>query len=89
MQVSSLGWEDPPEKEMATHSRILTWRTSWTEEPGGRQSTGLQEQNMTEHTAHNIPRHLTRNCELEVMSLCVSVEELPASCFFFFFLSCF
>ena len=33
--VPSLGWEDPPEKEMATHSSILAWRILWTEEPGG------------------------------------------------------
>ena len=41
-QVPSLGWEDPWEEEMATHSRILAWRVSWTEEPGGLQSKGLQ-----------------------------------------------
>ena len=40
--VRSLGWEDPLEKEMATHSRILAWRIPWTEEPGGLQSLGLQ-----------------------------------------------
>ena len=33
--VQSLGWEDPLEKEMATHSSILAWGISWTEEPGG------------------------------------------------------
>ena len=33
-QVQSLGWEDPLEKEMATHSSILAWRIPWTEEPG-------------------------------------------------------
>ena len=37
--VRSLGWEDPLEKEMATHSSILAWRIPWTEEPGGLQST--------------------------------------------------
>ena len=41
-QVRSLGWEDPLEKEMATHSSILAWKTSWTEEPGGLQSMGSQ-----------------------------------------------
>ena len=41
--VRSLGWEDPLEKEMATHSSILTWRIPWTEEPGGLQSMGLQQ----------------------------------------------
>ena len=34
----SLGWEDPLEKEMATHSSILAWESPWTEEPGGLQS---------------------------------------------------
>ena len=34
-QVRSLGWEDPLEKGMATHSNILAWRIPWTEEPGG------------------------------------------------------
>ena len=38
----SLGWEDPLEKEMATHSSILAWKISWTEEPGGLQSMGSQ-----------------------------------------------
>ena len=33
-QVRFLGWEDPLEKEMATHSSILAWRIPWTEEPG-------------------------------------------------------
>ena len=40
--VRSLVWEDPLEKEMATHSNILAWRIPWTEEPGGLQSTGSQ-----------------------------------------------
>ena len=40
--VRSLGWEDPVEKEMATHSNILAWRILWTEEPGELQSTGSQ-----------------------------------------------
>ena len=35
IQVQSMGWEDPLEKDMATHSSILAWRTPWTEEPGG------------------------------------------------------
>ena len=43
-QVQSLMWEDPLEKEMATHSSILAWRIPWTEEPGGLQSTGSQSQ---------------------------------------------
>ena len=34
MQVWALGQEDPPEKEMATHSSVLAWEIPWTEEPG-------------------------------------------------------
>ena len=37
-----LGWEDPLEKEMATHSSVLAWRIPWTEEPGGPQFMGSQ-----------------------------------------------
>ena len=39
---SSLGWEDPPEEDMATHSSILAWRIPWTEEPGEVKSMGSQ-----------------------------------------------
>ena len=42
MWVQSLGQEDPLEKEMATHSRILAWKIPWTEEPGSLQSMGSQ-----------------------------------------------
>ena len=41
--VWSLGWEDPLEKEMATHSSTLAWEILWTEEPDGLQSLGSQE----------------------------------------------
>ena len=41
--VRFLGWEDPLEKEMATHSSIPAWRIPWTEEPDSPQSMGLQE----------------------------------------------
>ena len=46
MRFSSLGWEDLLEKEMTTHSSILTWEILWTEEPGGLQATGSQESDM-------------------------------------------
>ena len=41
-QVQSPGWEDPLEKGTANYSSILAWRITWTEEPGGLQSVGLQ-----------------------------------------------
>ena len=40
--VSTPGWEDPLEKEMATHSSSFAWEIPWTEEPGGLQSMELQ-----------------------------------------------
>ena len=40
--IWSLDWEDPLEKEMATHSSILAWKILWTEDPGGLQSMGSQ-----------------------------------------------
>jgi len=43
MNVQSLGWEDPLEKEMATHFSILDWEIPWTEEPDGLQSMGSQK----------------------------------------------
>ena len=47
-RVQFLGWEDPLEKEMATHSSILAWRIPWTEEPDRLQSMGSQESDTIE-----------------------------------------
>ena len=43
-------WEDPLQKEMATHSSLLAWETPWTEEPGGLQSIEFQELDTTKVT---------------------------------------
>ena len=48
--VQSLGWEDPLEEGMATHSNILAWRIPWTEDPRGLPSMGLKELDTTEVT---------------------------------------
>ena len=59
-RVRSLGWEDPLEKEMATHSSVLAWEIPRTEEPGGLQSMGMQELDTTEQLHSNIYQtHLT------------------------------
>ena len=55
-QVQSLGWEDPLEVGMATHSNILARRIPWTEEPGVLQSTGSQSQTQWSARAHTHPR---------------------------------
>ena len=47
-RVQSLGWKDPLEKEMATHSSTLAWKIPWTEEPGGLSPWGRKELDTTE-----------------------------------------
>ena len=47
IQVWSLGWEDPLEKEMVTHSSTLAWEIPWREEPSGLQSIGSQQSDTT------------------------------------------
>ena len=54
MWVQSLGWEDFLKKEMATHSSILAWEIPWTEEPGGLQSMGLQNEPDTTWQLNNM-----------------------------------
>ena len=49
-RVPSLGWEDPLEEGMATHSSILAWKIPRTEEPGRLQSIGLEREDTTEAT---------------------------------------
>ena len=52
MQVQSLGWEDPLEKEMATHSNTHAWEVPWTEGPGGLQSVGLVARSWPQLSTH-------------------------------------
>ena len=54
--VPSLGQEDPPEQEMAIHSRIIAWRIPWTEEPGGLPSMRLQRVGHDRVTKHRVDR---------------------------------
>ena len=51
--VQSLGQEHPLEKEIATHSSILAWEVPWTQKPGGLQSMGSKESDMTEQLNHH------------------------------------
>ena len=64
--VRFLGWENPPEKEMATHCSILAWRTPWAKEPGGLQFMGSQESDMTEQLNHH--HHECESSSLSVVS---------------------
>ena len=77
LQVRSLGLEDPMEEGMATHSRILAWRISWTEEPGGATFHRDAESDMTEVTLCAYTKHTHeyygRNVEFnEVMRVGIS-----------------
>ena len=56
-QVQYLGWEDPLEKGMATHSSILAWRIPWTEEPSGLHTVhgAAKESNTTEQLTLSLP----------------------------------
>ena len=62
-QVQSLGWEDPLEKAMATHSSTLAWKILWTEEPGRLQSTGSQR------VRHHWVTSLSLNCYYCIIKL--------------------
>ena len=57
-QVWSLGWEDALKKEMATHSNNFAWEIPWTEEPGGLQSMGWKESDMTEQLRTHAHLHI-------------------------------
>ena len=52
-QFQSLGWEDPLEEGIATHSSILAWRIPWTKEPDRVQSRGHKELDMTERLSRS------------------------------------
>ena len=75
MQVQSLGWEEPLEKDMATHSSILAWDIPWTKEPGGLQSMGLQRVEKTEQlTLHTHMSSLILHCKYRFC-----VKRIPKS----------
>ena len=59
--VSPLGWEDPLEKERATHSSILAWEIPCMKEPGRLQSMGSDMTEVTEHTGTQVCMHMMQN----------------------------
>ena len=76
MWVQSLGWEDPLEQEMATHSNILAWKIAWTEKPGRLQVHGVaktqtQLQRLSVHAGRHsgLYRHSGRKIFLKFMFL--------------------
>ena len=60
-QVQPVGWEDPLEEGMATHSSILAWKTPWTSEPGRLQSLGSQR--VGDAWVYTCSTHIVTNCD--------------------------
>ena len=61
VQVWPLSWGDPLKKGMATHFSVLAWKIPWREEPGGFQSLGLQELDMTERLMASVLAQMVKN----------------------------
>ena len=70
MWVRSLGWEDPLENEMATHSSVLAWEIPWTEEPGGLPCLGSQR------AGHDWGTNILNVCQGCTKNYCVSFLEI-------------
>ncbi|CAI9171679.1 unnamed protein product [Rangifer tarandus platyrhynchus] len=82
-RVRSLGWEDPLEKGMATHSSTLAWKIPWTEEPGRLQSMGSQSRSRLGDFTHSLkntvtPRLRESSCSTEVSLLAGCLLEPPS-----------
>ena len=73
MLVQSLGWEDPLEKEIATHSSILTWRIPWTRSLVGYSPKGHKELDMTEHAYAAAAAKSLQSCS----TLCDPIDSSP------------
>ena len=70
--VWSQGWEDPLEEGMATHSSILAWRIPWTEEPGGLQSMGSQNQIRLRDSTVTATTKKHSQIQAQGLSICVT-----------------
>ena len=76
-QVRYLGWEDPLEESITTHSSILDWRIPWTEEPGGLQSMGSQRTGQTNPLTLSLSLFPT-GCPTQV-GLCLPAHPTPSA----------
>ena len=76
MWIQSLGWEDPLEKGMATHSSVHAWRIPWTEEPGGLQSMGSQSGTRLSAAQHAFNR-LDRNTRQDGLTFRTNQHNHP------------
>ena len=79
-QVQSLDWDDPLEKEMATHSSILAWRIPWMEEPGGLQPVGHEELDTNEQLTLSLSLLSLRSHHTGTRRKCLPPELSPNWC---------
>ena len=78
-QVWSLGWEDPLEKEMVTHSSFLAWKISRTEEPGGLQSMGSQSRAQLSDSYTWLEKSITHSLNHYYLPVVTDKEGLPGA----------
>ena len=78
-RVRSLGWEDPLEKEMATHSSILAWKIPWAEGPGGLTFYGAAELDMTKRVSTHVRKLACPLLLTEIPYKCSKVVATPTS----------
>ena len=74
-RVRSLGWEDPLEKEMVTHSSTLAWKIPWTEEPGRLQSMGSQRVRHNWETSLHF--HILKIKKLKISKIIWFLQDYP------------
>ena len=81
--VQSLGWEDPLEEGMATHSSILAWKIPWKEKPGGLQSMDHKQLDTTEqlsvHACMCVLKHQHLSLPKEMQADSLSYQECPVN----------
>ena len=80
IRVRFLGWEDPLEKEMATHSSTLTWKIPWSAEPGRLQFMGHKESDITEKLHFPEPRNSYQSLFVEVCECLLVDREEGITC---------
>ena len=77
--VRSLGWEDPLEEGMATHSSVLAWRIPGTEESVGCRLWGRTESDMTESTYQQQQQQATKHSTVHNVCICLIMERVAIS----------
>ena len=78
--VQSLSWEDPLEEEMATHSNILAWKISWTEEPGGYSQRVTKSPTQLSNKHFHFFTSIIENIKIKANYICLLIYESEKRC---------